>query len=124
MTDDCHNHDRGIPDNDLFGGFVMINAEKLDYDTVMDCLQKGEFYASNGPEILSLVREDNKVIIETSEAVQIAYTTRGRRAASVNSTPDAPVTRAEFEIKEADEFFRITVRDAAGRYAHTQAYDV
>ena len=124
MTDDCHNHPRGIPGNDMFGGFVMINAEKLDYDTVMNCLQKGEFYASNGPLIHSLVREGNKVIIETSEAVQIAYTTRGRRGHAVNALADAPLTRAEFEVREDDGFFRITVRDAQGRYAHTQAYDV
>ncbi|MBQ7935368.1 MAG: hypothetical protein IJ333_03355 [Clostridia bacterium] len=124
MTDDCHAHDRGIPDADMFGGFVMINAEKLEYDEIMNCLQKGDFYASNGPEILSLVRDGNKVIVETSEAMQIAYTTRGRRAHAVNATADAPVCRAEFEVREADEYFRISVTDFSGRHAHTQAYEV
>ncbi len=123
MTDDCHDHDLGTADNDLFGGFVMVNADRLDYPTVMDCLQKGQFYASNGPAIYSLVREGNKVTVETSAATQISYCTKGRRTLVVNGTPDSPVCRAEFEIREGDGFFRITVTDAAGAHAHSQAYD-
>ena len=114
MTDDCHG-------DDMFGGFVMINAEKLDYDTIMTCLKKGTFYASQGPEIFGLVREGNKVIVETSEAVQISYSTRGRRTKAVRGEN---LTKAEFEILPQDEYFRITVRDEWGRYAHTQAYEV
>ncbi len=114
MADDNHG-------DHMFGGFVMINAEKLDYATIMDCLQKGQFYASQGPKILSLVREGNKVIIETDEAVQISYSTRGRRAKAVHGEG---LTKAEFEILPQDEYFRLTVRDQWGRYAHTQAYEV
>lgn len=124
MTDDCHWHERGIPDHDMFGGFVMIDAENLEYNTVMDCLQKGDFYASNGPEIFRLVRDGNKVIIETSEAKQIAYTTFGRRTQTFNAQEGDGLTRAEFEIKEGDRFFRITVADFKGNHAHTQAYEV
>lgn len=124
MTDDAHYHECDLPNNDLFGGFVMINAEELEYSTIMNCLQKGEFYASNGPEILSLIRDGNKIIVETSEAEQIAYTTRGRRTEAINAEPCNSLTRAEFICRESDGFFRITVRDAKGRYAHTQAYTV
>ena len=51
-TDDAH-ASRQNP-HDCFGGFCMVKAEKLDYATVFEALEKGDFYASSAPLIEEL----------------------------------------------------------------------
>ena len=118
MCDD--NHSKAS----MFGGYVMINAEKLDYTTIMTALQNGNFYSSQGPEIISLIKDGNKVKVKTSGAKQIAMSTRGRKCKAFNSTNGEPITEAEFELIPAYEYFRITVTDFEGNHALTQAYKV
>ena len=115
MCDDSHSLGR------MFGGWVMINAPRLDYKTIMEHLQNGKFYCSNGPEIYSLIREGNMVTIKTSPAKRIALSTHGRRCSAVWGDG---VTEATFELMEADGYFRITVDDVHGNHAHTQSYEV
>ena len=115
MCDDSHSLGR------MFGGWVMINAPKLDYQTIMEHLKDGKFYASNGPQIYSLVRDGNMVTIKTSPAKRIALSTRGRRC---DVLWGEGVTEATFELQPSDGYFRITVDDLHGNHAHTQAYEV
>lgn len=115
MCDDSHSLQK------MFGGWVMINADCLDYDTIMTALQRGDFYCSNGPEIYSMTRDGNVVTIKTSPARRIALSTRGRRCDVLWGDT---VTEATFELKPEDGYFRITVDDISGNHAHTQAYEV
>lgn len=115
MCDDSHRRSA------MFGGWVMINAPKLDYQTIMTCLANGAFYCSNGPEIHSLVCDGNTVCVRTSGAKKIALTTKGRRCDAVWGED---VTQAEFSLDPTDGYFRITVVDQYGYAAHTQSYPV
>lgn len=74
-TDDNHQN------NQACGGYVMINAEKLEYKAITKALQEGRFYSSTGPAINALWYDDeNKEIhIETSKAKQIICSTGIRR---------------------------------------------
>lgn len=115
MCDDSHKLER------MFGAWVMIDANKLDYDTIMGALKNGEFYSSNGPEIYSLTRDGDHVTVKTSPARRIALSTHGRRCAVLWGDG---VTEATFELKPTDGYFRITVDDVCGNHAHSQAYEV
>lgn len=115
-TDDNHN-----ARNDSFGGFTVINADGLEYTAITDALVKGNFYASQGPKINRVWYEDGKIGIECSEAVKVVMNTCGRRTAVEDN---APVTSAVFDIKEFDEYVRLTVTDASGNHANTSAYFV
>ena len=54
--DDNHNkYGFTNPKADSFGGWVCINAKKLEYQEVMSALKNGDFYASTGPQIKSLI---------------------------------------------------------------------
>ena len=59
--------------------------------------------------------------MRSSDAKQIAYSTRGRRAKAVNAA-EGYINGAVFEIKDTDGYFRIDVVDERGRRANTQAY--
>ena len=115
MCDDSHKLER------MFGGWVMINADRLDYKTIMEALKNGDFYCSNGPEIYSLVRDGNTVTIKTSPAKRIALSTGSRRCGVLWG---AGVTEATFKLEDSDGYFRISVDDIYGNHAHTQAYEV
>lgn len=123
--DDAHNyHDFSSPHNDSFGGWVFINAKKLEYSEIMKALQNGEFYASTGPEILSLVQDGDKVKVKTSPCSKIFLLTDGRRKGAVLAENGETVCEAEFILNEQDRFFRIRVEDENGKNAYTQAYYV
>ncbi len=125
MCDDCHER-KGAEgaDSDMFGGFVMINADKLEYDTIMRELQNGNFYASQGPKIKSLVRDGDTVTVKTSPAARISLSTAGRRTKAINAEPNETVCEAKFKIRPDDGYFRITVIDKFGKYANSQGYEV
>ncbi len=122
MCDDCHvSAPLDSPQCDAFGGWVMINAARLDYASIMNALQNGNFYASQGPEIYSITIDNGIVSVKTSEAQKISYSTAGRR--TLAAYPDgSPLTQAQFNVNGSDGYFRITVTDEYGKTALSQAY--
>lgn len=119
-TDDNHNHRK-----DSFGGFTVINADKLDYCTITDALEKGSFYASQAPEIHELWYEDGKIGIECSGAASVVLSTGVRRCDVVYSSElGKPVEAAVFSVEPDDVYVRITVTDFTGKHANTNAYFV
>ncbi len=115
-ADDNHNKVE-----DSFGGFTMIKAEGLTYTQIADALQKGHFYASEGPLIHSLYWEDGKVCVTTSP-VQAIFITKPIRSADVRREAGKPVTDACFEVSPDDGYFFITAVGQDGTKAYTHAY--
>ena len=117
-TDD--NHTVG---HDAFGGFTMIGAKELKYESVMDALFKGNFYASTGAEISEIYIEDGKIHIEAPEAKEIRVFTGFRKAFRKVGTRENPVTHAEFPLPDSRaKYFRVTVTDFDGKQAYSNAY--
>lgn len=114
------NHSRGGKDS--FGGFVMINADKLEYRTITKALEEGKFYASEGPEIYGVYFEDGVLSVECSDAAQIRFNTGIRRTGVEYWDGEAPLNSASFKIWEGDHYIRITVTDRFGKCAYTSAY--
>ncbi len=122
--DDNHNH---LPmdhfDSECFRGWTMIKAPALTYDAVLTAMEKGDLYASTGPEIYELYVEDGKVHIKTSPANLIIL--RGQYRDNLRSSaPTDSLTEAVFDLRELPRvapFFRIEVRDRKGN-ALTRAY--
>lgn len=128
-TDDNHNrHDDENPMCDSYGGYTMIGAEKLEYSLITKSLVDGNFYCCVGdykndaPEIKSLVYEDGKVYIKTSDARKITIKHNTRCARSRNAENGKTVNDAVFDIDENAKWFRLTVIDEKGFKAYTNAY--
>lgn len=107
-----------------FGGWVCINADKLSYDVIMNALVNGDFYASTGPVIMSLVKDGDTVTIKTSPCKRISLVTGTRRGKTQIAKTGESISEATFKIKESDVYFRIRVEDENGKKAYTQAYDI
>lgn len=114
------NHER----RSQFGGWVQINADKLEYKTIMNALKDGEFYASTGPEIYSLTKNGYEVEITCSPAEKISLAVKTRRACVVKGENGEEITKAKFTLRHEDKYFRIRVHGKNGKKAFTQSYDV
>lgn len=116
-ADDNHNW---YPDS--FGGFIMIKAENLEYRTITRALEKGDFYASQGPKINALWYEDGKIHIECEKAKKIDFSCGKRKAKCLRAKDGEYITSFEWELPEGFIYVRATVTDENGRHANTQAY--
>lgn len=124
-TDDNHNHRDGTPNCDSFGGFIMIKSEKLDYPSIISALEKGDFYASCGPEIYTLYYEDGYVHIECSDVCDISMLTLGRRGVRVGAESGKTINSASFKIDpEMHGLVRFRITDKNGKNAYTNPYYV
>ncbi|MBQ4543857.1 MAG: hypothetical protein IJA19_06795 [Clostridia bacterium] len=115
-TDDSHNT------NTALGGWTMINAEKLDYETVIDAMEKHNFYSSTGPEIKELYIEENKAYITYCKGSYATMSTEGRRVSRINAENKNGENTAVFEFLPEDGYIRFDVIDKYGKRANTNAY--
>ncbi len=119
------NHNKFSPQHpkfDSFGGFVMIKAPNLMYETITDALFAGNFYASQGPEIYDLYIEEDTIHITCSNVQMIALNTGRRSTQSVFASRGESLTEAAFTFTPEDTYLRLTIKDREGRCANTSAY--
>ena len=110
-------------ESDSGKAWTMIKATELTYDALIAAYERGDCYASEGPQILSLVLEDEKIKVKTSVASAITLLSEGRYVQYVKSYSDT-YTEAEFDYvpEKFGAYFRIEVRDEKGRHAFSNAY--
>ena len=104
------------------GGWIQINADKLDYKTIINALENHDFYASTGPEIKELYVEGNKAHITFSKGEYALMSTKGRRVKKVLAENPNGENKAEFEILPTDGYIRFDVVNEKNQRAHTSAY--
>jgi len=112
--------------------WIMLGAEKLQYDSVIEALEKGDFYASNGPEIHELSLTDNLLHIKCSDAQFITLESGGRYYKRKNPVaPDKFLREATFDItkflegcngESPMEWLRVVVHGPYGQFATTRGY--
>ena len=110
-VDDGH---RGAVDHGL--AWTMIRAEELSAAAVREALLRGRYYASTGPEILSLRIAGERVTVETSPAASIALVSQPEIGARVRAKPGDSLRSAEFELPRA-RYCRVEVMDRDGKIA-------
>lgn len=115
--DDNHN-----TKNDSFGTYVMVNADILNYKSIINSLLNGDFYTSTGPEIFEISLDGMTVNVKCSAAYKINLTTSGRRYETKTANDGESITDATFSLKETDGYFRISVLDGKGKIANSQGY--
>lgn len=121
-TDDNHNFpDFNYPNGDSFGGYVMINSDTLSYGSVIKALESGDFYASTGASIYSIIQDGDKVTVRTSPAKKIVLRYAYRMIRYVNDN-DGNMTEATFTLPYPTIDFRITVHGTDGTKAYSQYF--
>jgi len=104
---------------DIGGGFIVVKAEAFNGASVINALQKGSFYASQGPEIFDFYVESGYACISCSPSRLIGFqsdTTRG----GAGIDPEAGLTQAEHKLSGSESYVRGFCIDKYGRKAWTQ----
>lgn len=118
------NHDRkpiGHPGHDSCGGWIWIQAEKLEYRTITKALQNGDYYASNGAQLKKIWVEDDKIHVQCDPARRVVVT-YGNGKCRQAWGEDALITQAELPLPEYATWFRVTVWDENHKFACSRAY--
>lgn len=108
--------DDGHEKRNYCNGFVMVSADN-DAQSILDALQKGEFYASCGPEILDLYMEGNTVHVKCSPVRSIQFRTLRHPLRAVTAGEGELLTEAEWTIPDNCRYVRVTVTDEKGNRA-------
>ena len=129
-TDDFHRMEH---ENWIAGGWIMVGAEELTYPSVISALEKGDFYASTGPQIHALELDGTKLKISCSPARHIMLFTQSRHAKELMHNDGTLLEEAEFDLapwleywethaQQDKAFIRAIVTDEKGNNAYTRAY--
>jgi hypothetical protein len=110
-TDDAH-----FKRNDWFGGWVMVKAETLEPEALVEALKAGRFYSSQGPEIHALQVSSTEVIVECSPASTIIALGRGSAGAFSHGAGQRSA-RLPLDKFRKGGWLRVVVVDEAGRRA-------
>lgn len=107
---------------DSFGAWTQVLAKDLTYASVIEALEKGNFYASTGPTIENLTFDGNHVTLDCTPAQRIIVHGTPKLAWNVYNSDGSPVTHAEFDIPEQAPYVYFSVLTADGKSAHTRAF--
>lgn len=130
-TDDNHNW----PDDnsihcDSFGGATVLAAPELSYDALIAALESGSFYATagtsthRGPDFRSIVWEDGKVTVKTSDVRSISTITSSRHSRIALANDGETISEGSFEPSSEAKWFRFVAVDREGYKAYSNAYFV
>jgi len=123
-ADDNHNRfPIDSADCESFRAFTMLKAKSLTYEGIIEALENGNFYASQGPEIYELYYEDSKIYVKTSDCERITMSANGRRNQTVRNQGKG-LTEGVFQVTPDDGYIRITVMDKYGKTASSNGYFV
>jgi hypothetical protein len=114
-TDDAHFRDQTNSNADAFGGWVMVKSEILAPEAILAALKRGDFYASQGPELRQIRLADGLLEVESSAVERI--TVVGPRALACTVSGKA-MTSTRLDVAPfKGSWARVIAVDGAGRRA-------
>jgi hypothetical protein len=105
-------------DSDFGRGWIMLKAEKLDRDAVIDSLRRGLYYSTCGPQIRDFRVEGTKVSVRCSPCWCVKFITNGFNGENVFHETDL-IESATHELTGRETYLRVQVEDVHGRRAYT-----
>ena len=110
---------------DYAGGWVLVRAQELTQEAILQALRSGHFYSSSGPAIYRINADEDGIRIRCTAcaAIHVIIPREGRGYTTARLCKQPPCDREFTEITlpapPAGQTFRIECVDAAGRKAWT-----
>lgn len=111
-SDDCHGND-----NNYGRGFVMVKSNSLSDHAILNAIDKGSFYSSQGPEIHDFYIDGGNAYIKCSPAAVITFITYEHRGFAFRY--ENPSTEASMTFTPGIDYVRAEITDKQGRKAWT-----
>ncbi|SHK37882.1 hypothetical protein SAMN05444000_12711 [Shimia gijangensis] len=110
-ADDAHSR---LPDE--FGGWVMVKATSNEPGPLLEALKRGDFYASQGPELFHVEIAGDEILITCSEVSNVFVQGYGP---AVRAKHGARLTNVRLPLERFKNcpWIRVTVIDKDGKHA-------
>ncbi|MCK5129737.1 MAG: hypothetical protein KAQ68_07785 [Clostridiales bacterium] len=113
-VDDTHFYDK-----DGLYGYIMVNADALDHETIMQAIFSGSFYASTGFEFKQIIIDDSKVIVTFDDpAAKVIF--YGNCVYANPVVLDGEMKTATYTLQKDDKTIRIYAENENGDKAYSQ----
>ena len=106
--DDAHRYN-----GDECHSAVIVQAKQLTKASILDALQKGRVYASQGPRIKALWIQDGFLTVQCTPAEEIIFNSNLFYSRS-RVVRESGITEASYEIRDVETFLRVEVLDKDG----------
>ena len=113
-VDDTH----GVND-DAAGGWVQVKSEKLDRNSIIEAMKRGEFYSSSGPEIHDFRIGNGKATVTCSPVAAINFMGHTQFGFQRRAEPGKTITDAEYKLNGKERYLRVECVDGTGHAAWT-----
>ena len=101
--------------------YIMVNAPQCSRNGLVDAIRKGDFYASQGPEIYSITMDEDIVYVSCSQDVKTIIFNSHMPWAE-NRVQQISNGEAAYRYSKGDQYIRIELIDAEGKMAWSSPY--
>lgn len=117
-SDDNHN---GGTFDDACGGWIQVVADRLDHESIVGAMLRGDFYSSSGPEIYSWGIREGRAYVTCSACERVNFRCGGllNAGATVIAPTRDGLRRAEFALRGDETYLRVECVDYQGKTAWT-----
>src|SRR5690348_13546257 len=99
---------------DMFGGWVQVRSTELSPEALVEALKAGDFYSSQGPEILDVTVTEDEISISCSPCSAILVTGVSFYTGSLRGTE---LCHATFPLEHfKGSYCRVTIIDQHGKH--------
>ena len=119
------NHNGNFPDN--FGGYVMVAAESLTHDNILNALMEGKYYSVggvDGPRIDQIIIDGRNVTVSCSPVERVNIIAGGYVGAgtTIMAPKGEKITEASMRLSGTETYIRVECVDEYGRTAWSNPY--
>ena len=114
-ADDAHHYT-----GDETKSYLMVQADELSRDAILEAIAQGRFYASQGPRFW-IEKKDNSLIVHSTPVKEIVFFTDAVWSDD-RATVGECVEEAVYEIQPHETFVRVELKDAVGNRAWSNFY--
>lgn len=100
------------------GGYIMVKSEKLDYESIIEAIENGDYYSTMGPEIKNVTVENGVINVECSKVKKVRFTPDiilGRTYTDVEGNMES----CSHKLYGFEKHIRIEIEDMNGNKAWT-----
>jgi len=116
-TDDAHFHNA-----DHGGAWMMVKAESLDPDLLVEAMKKGHYYSTQGPSIEDITVQDGEINITCSPVETAVLLGRGYLAEHIIGEDLSQITLPTHRFK--NDWLRVVLTTSEGKRAWSNPFQI
>jgi hypothetical protein len=103
--------------SDAGGGWIEVNATKLERESILRALREGRFYSTSGPRIEEFTINEGVATLRCSPVKAISFLCRNGKGFKYRPVSEELLTGGEHRLSGGEGYLRVECIDAEGRCA-------